>query len=88
MNDNAALVPRWQLEYELAEAQRKIVKLKAEVIRLRALVLAERDACAQVCDSIEDDYYRREGLKYAELKNDAETGARDCAAAIRARSEQ
>ena len=52
--------------------------------QLAAAVAAERERAAQVCDRIADDYNRREGLKYAELKTDAETGANECAAAIRA----
>lgn len=55
--------------------------------RFAALVAAkEREACAQVCEDIEDEYRRNEGGKYPELKSDAQTGASDCAAAIRARS--
>ena len=45
----------------------------------------EREACAKVCDDISDEYQEREGLKYAELRTDAQTGASDCAAVIRAR---
>ena len=51
--------------------------------QLAAAVAAERERAAQVCDRIADDYNRREGLKYAELKTDAETGANECADAIR-----
>jgi len=58
-----------------------------ELDRFAALVAAkEREACAQVCEDIEDEYRRNEGGKYPELKSDAQTGASDCAAAIRARS--
>lgn len=46
---------------------------------------AEREACAEVCGAISDEYHRREGFKYPELKTDAETGASDCETAIRAR---
>ena len=52
--------------------------------QLAAAVAAERERAAQVCDRIADDYNRREGLKYPELKMDAETGADECADAIRA----
>lgn len=59
-----------------------------ELERFAALVAtAEREECAKVCEAIEDEYQKREGLRYPELKTDAETGAADCAAAIRARSE-
>ena len=50
-------------------------------------VAAEREACAKVCEEIEDEYRERESLKYAELKTDAQTGASDCAYRIRARGD-
>ena len=57
--------------------------------RFAALVAAaEREACAKVCEKIYDEYDENEGLKYAELRTDAATGGRDCAAAIRARGEK
>ena len=56
--------------------------------QLAAAVAAERERAATVCERIADDYNRREGLKYAELKTDAQTGADECAYAIRARSDQ
>jgi len=46
----------------------------------------EREACTKVCEDIEDEYQRTEGMRCPELKSDAQTGASDCAAAIRARS--
>ena len=49
-----------------------------------AAVAAERERAAMICERIADDYNRREGLKYPELKTDAETGAYECADAIRA----
>lgn len=52
--------------------------------QLAAAVAAERERAARVCERIADDYNRREGLKYPELKTDAETGANECADAIRA----
>ena len=48
---------------------------------------AEREACAKVCEEIEDDYRKRESLRYAELRTDAQTGASDCAHRIRARGD-
>lgn len=58
-----------------------------DLVRFAALVAErEREACAQLCEDIEDEYRRNEGGKYPELKSDAQTGASDCAAAIRARS--
>lgn len=52
--------------------------------QLAAAVAAERERAARVCERIADDYNQRESLKYAELKTDAETGANECADAIRA----
>ena len=51
--------------------------------QLAAAVAAEREWCAQLCEAIEDRYREKEWLKCAELKTDAETGAGDCANAIR-----
>ena len=49
-----------------------------------AAVAAERERAAMVCERIADAYNRREGLRHPELKTDAETGADECAYAIRA----
>ena len=54
--------------------------------QLADAVAKERERAARVCEGISDAYNRREGLKYPELKTDAETGADECADAIRARS--
>ena len=51
-------------------------------------VAEEREACAVVCEQIADDYAKREGMKYAEMKTDAQTGATNCEYAIRSRNEQ
>ena len=53
-----------------------------------AAALAEREACAKVCDDIEEVYRRRESMRHPELRSDAETGAGVCAEAIRARSKE
>ena len=56
--------------------------------RFAALVTTvEREACAKVCEEIEDEYCERESLRYAELKTDAQTGASDCAHRIHARGD-
>ena len=47
-------------------------------------VAAERERCAKLCEDISDDYQRREGHRYPELRSDAESGANNCAEAIRA----
>ena len=52
------------------------------------IAAAEREACAKVCEEIEDEYRERESLMYAELRTDAQTGASDCAYRIRARGNQ
>lgn len=55
---------------------------------IAAAVERERELCAKVCEGIEDEYQRTEGRRYPELKSDAQKGAGDCAAAIRARGEK
>lgn len=51
--------------------------------QLQQAVARAIEKCAAICEAIEDDYQEREGHKYPELNSDAQTGARDCAAAIR-----
>ena len=51
----------------------------------RRIEAAEREACANLCADISDDYYKRDGLKYPELKTDAQAGAERCELAIRDR---
>lgn len=46
----------------------------------------EREACAKVCEEISDDYMQSESRLYPEMKTDAQAGASDCEAAIRARN--
>ena len=53
-----------------------------------AVAAEEREACAKVCEEVEDEYRERESLMYAELRTDAPTGASDCAYRIRARGEK
>lgn len=53
--------------------------------QLQQAVARAIEECAVICEGIEDEYQRREGHKYPELKSDAQTGASDCAAAIRAK---
>ncbi len=52
--------------------------------QVRALLAAERERHAKLCEDIGDAYQAKEAYKWAELKTDAQTGAHDCAAAIRA----
>jgi hypothetical protein len=51
-------------------------------------VAAERERCAKLCEDIGDGYQAREAYKWAEMKTDAQTGAHDCAAAIRQAGEK
>ena len=53
-----------------------------------AAVAAERERCAKLCEDIGDGYQAREAYKWAELRSDAQTGAHDCAAAIRQAGEK
>lgn len=60
----------------------------ASLEKFAALVAAkEREACRSACESIADEYQKREGRKFPELKSDAHTGASDCESAIRARGQ-
>lgn len=45
---------------------------------------AGMERAAEICEGIADDYEKREGRKYPEMKSDAQTGASDCEYAIRA----
>ena len=51
-----------------------------ELCRFAALIAED---CAKRCEAVADEYQRAESLTFAELKTDAQTGAQDCAAAIR-----
>ena len=53
--------------------------------QLQQAVARAVEECAAICEGIEDRYQETEGHKYPELKSDAQTGASDCAAAIRAK---
>jgi hypothetical protein len=52
----------------------------------KAGAAAEREACAKVCEDIEEAYQRQESMRHPALRTDAETGSGECADAIRARS--
>ena len=66
----------WSLEQLQAYAARAVAEAVAR----------EREACAVLCEDISDEYQRREGRRFPELKTDAEYGAGECARAIRNRS--
>lgn len=42
-----------------------------------------RERCATLCDEISNEYRRREGMEYPELKTDAQIVASECATKIR-----
>jgi hypothetical protein len=67
-------------EYRTAHAELESA-IEAAIERARA---DERERCKQVCEAISDQYREREGLRYPEMRTDAETGAGECAAAIEA----
>ena len=48
---------------------------------------AGMEEAAKICERLGDEFREREGLRYAELKTDAETGCNDCEYAIRAAME-
>lgn len=48
---------------------------------------AGMEEAAKICERLGDEYREREGLRYAELKTDAETGCNNCEYAIRAAME-
>jgi len=55
---------------------------------MQEAVAAEREACANLCEEVSDEYKLREGRKYPEARHDAQEGADMCANKIRARQEQ
>jgi hypothetical protein len=59
----------------------------ARAIEREARRQALEDA-ALACECIADDYYEREGLKWPEMRHDAQQGSLDCADAIRALKEE
>lgn len=71
-NDNGTTL-KSDLDFLVAFAQR--------------VAAAEREACAKVCDQIEEDYWERESLRCVEHRTDAQAGASDCAYRIRARGD-
>ena len=74
-------IETWKTNARFDSPDRSIDLYTAD--QLAAAVAAERERAARVCERIADDYNQRESLKYAELKTDAETGANECADAIR-----
>ena len=64
-----------------AEPVFTLSQLQTEIAAAR---VQENERCAKVCEGIADEYQRRDGHKFPELKDDAQTGASSCEAAIRA----
>ena len=81
------MTPRRNPERSLSAAPHGRRGARPHWREINAHVSAEREACAKVCEEIEDEYCERESLRYAELRTDAQTGASDCAAAIHARGD-
>ena len=75
-------IETWKTNARFDSPDRSIDLYTAD--QLAAAVAAERERAATVCERIADDYNEREGFKYAELRTDAQTGAEECADAIRA----
>ena len=71
---------RGQMEHCKTAADR-IEQLESQLANARNEAL---DRAAGICDGIEDDYHKREHMKFPEMKTDAEACARECAYAIRA----
>ena len=80
---DAKLASQWKYN-GVVDGEPCIVQSLFTAPQLAAAVAQERERAARVCERIADDYNQREGLKCAELKTDAETGANECADAIRA----
>jgi hypothetical protein len=80
------------LRSQIAYAWGRIEDSKAHDDHVRAAiesaieraVAAERERCKDLCEAISNQYREREGLRYPEMRTDAETGAGECAAAIEA----
>lgn len=76
------------LRRRLAEAERRAEYWKAEHLAgNRAIEQAERagmERAAKVCEDVADKCQERDYFKCVEMKKDAESGANDCANAIRA----
>ena len=72
------------MEGLLEELEREVGFKRAElwIKRISEAVLAEREACANVCEEVLEQYRGTAMGKHAELVGD------DCAAAIRARTEE
>ncbi len=54
---------------------------------INAAVLAEREACALICEEVFEDFEERDKFKYPEQCSNGSEGADSCARAIRTRSE-
>lgn len=83
----------WKEKYEAmskcyAIAGHQALVLQEENSKLREQLSAarreERERCAQLCERIEENLHRAELTQFPELRSDAEDGASECAASIRA----
>ena len=76
---------RWFYDQIVADERNKYLDRLAKAIDVS--VKAEREACANMCEEIEEGYQENESGKWPELRTDAQHGAGECAAAIRARGQ-
>jgi hypothetical protein len=74
-------VQRGRKDHHKAKTDQLRAAIEAAIERA---VAAERKRCKDLCEAISDQYREREGLRYPEMRTDAETGAGECAAAIEA----
>ena len=81
----AALVAAHERE---VYAGRVEVLIQKQFDECEAAVLAEREACAKVCEELSERYLERCKNFFDERYAAAEVAATECAAAIRARSEK
>lgn len=87
-DDSAALLRAQKAAIDAAVAAERERMNQHAVTLANTERLVERERCAKLCEGIGDDYQTRESHKWAELKTDAQTGAHDCAAAIRQAGEK
>ena len=79
-------------QIENAEALLELIQAKTNLhiwdMAYAAGAKDEREACAKVCEDIEEAYQRQERMRHPILRTDAETGSGECADAIRARGKK
>lgn len=71
-------------DWETRIPDAEMLYTKSDEAEIRA---DERERCAKLCEAISDEYQKREGMKWPELKTDAQEGAATCAHRIRERGQ-